>query len=224
MEPKAKAIALRREGKTYKEIQRIVPVAKSTLSLWLRSVGLAKRQQQRISEKRLKAARKGADIRRSQRIREKEILRQSGVIDIGPLSERDRWLVGIALHWAEGSKQSSRSPSAGVVFGNMDSSMIRTYLLWLRQLGVQDSDLVFELYLHAARASEAKNFVTWWSKEIKVPEANIKTYFKQGSSSTNRTNTGDLYHGLMRIKVKGSTSLNRRIHGWFEGIASSFSN
>lgn len=224
MELKAIAIALRREGKTYKEIQAVVPVAKSTLSLWLRSVGLAKKQQQRISEKRLQAARKGAEVRRSQRLREKEALRESGVIEVGPLTERDRWLVGIALHWAEGSKQSSRSPSTGVVFANMDATMIRTYLTWLKQLGVKDIDLVFELYVHKVRALEAKEFAAWWSRKLKVPERKILTYLKQGSPTTNRTNTDDLYRGLMRIKVKRSTSLNRKIQGWFEGIASSFSN
>ena len=224
MELKDKAIALRKEGKTYREIQSVVPVAKSTLSLWLRSVGLARKQQQRISEKRLSAARRGAAARRSQRLREKEALRQSGTLEIGTLSERDLWLIGTALHWSEGSKQNNRSPSAGVAFGNMDLGMIRTYLAWLKQLGVRDDDLVFELYIHAVRASEAKEFTLWWAMELKISEATIRTYFKQGSHSTNRKNTGDLYRGLMRIKVRGSTSLNRKIHGWFEGIASSFSN
>lgn len=224
MELKDKAIALRKQGKTYREIQSAVPVAKSTLSLWLRSVGLAKKQQQRISEKRLNAARRGADARKSQRLREKEALRQSGATEIGALSERDLWLIGIALHWSEGTKQNSRSPSAGIAFGNMDLGMIRTYLAWLRQLGVRESDLVFELYIHALRAPEAKGFALWWATELGISQATIKTYFKQGNPSTNRKNTGDLYRGLMRIKVRGSTSLNRKIHGWFEGIASSFSN
>ena len=40
---KAKAIRLRRKGKSYNEILEKVPVAKSTLSRWLRDVSLAKR-------------------------------------------------------------------------------------------------------------------------------------------------------------------------------------
>lgn len=50
---KLKAIKLRREGLSYREILRYVPVAKSTLSLWLRDVGLAKRQTQRLTKKDL---------------------------------------------------------------------------------------------------------------------------------------------------------------------------
>ena len=46
IEEKQKAIALRKRGYSYSEILAEVPVAKSTLSLWLRSVGLAKKQKQ----------------------------------------------------------------------------------------------------------------------------------------------------------------------------------
>ena len=42
---KEKAIKLRRRGYSYREIMREIPVAKSTLSEWLRSVGLSKHQQ-----------------------------------------------------------------------------------------------------------------------------------------------------------------------------------
>ena len=47
---KKKAIELRKQGLSYSEIRKIVTVAKSTLSLWLRSVGLAKRHIRRIKK------------------------------------------------------------------------------------------------------------------------------------------------------------------------------
>ena len=65
---KNKAIKLRTKGKTYSEILKEIPVAKSTLSLWLRKVGLSKSQKQRITKKRVKAGLKGAQKRREQRI------------------------------------------------------------------------------------------------------------------------------------------------------------
>jgi len=46
-----KAIELRKKGLSYSEILKCVPVAKSTLSLWLRSVGLSKKQRQRLTDK-----------------------------------------------------------------------------------------------------------------------------------------------------------------------------
>mgnify|MGYP000140241659 CR=1 FL=1 len=40
---KEKAITMRKEGKTYSQILAVVPVAKSTLSLWLQDVGRIQR-------------------------------------------------------------------------------------------------------------------------------------------------------------------------------------
>ena len=55
LKEKQKAIKFRRKGLSYSEILKKIPVAKSTLSLWLRTVRLAKRQKQRLTEKRLAA-------------------------------------------------------------------------------------------------------------------------------------------------------------------------
>jgi transposase len=57
---KETAIELRKQGYSYSEILKRVPVAKSTLSLWLRSVGLAERQKQRLSEKKESGTIKGS--------------------------------------------------------------------------------------------------------------------------------------------------------------------
>jgi transposase len=65
---KETAIELRRQGYSYSEILKKIPVAKSTLSLWLRSVGLAERQKQRLTEKKRKGQLKGAQMKRRQRI------------------------------------------------------------------------------------------------------------------------------------------------------------
>ena len=50
---KIKAVNLRKSGKTYSEILKIVPVAKSTLSIWLREVGLSKVQKQTITKRQI---------------------------------------------------------------------------------------------------------------------------------------------------------------------------
>lgn len=66
---KQKAIALRRKGKTYSEILTTIPVAKSTLSNWLCSVGLAVPQKQVITEKRRLAALRGSATRHQNMVR-----------------------------------------------------------------------------------------------------------------------------------------------------------
>ncbi len=49
---KEKAILLRRQGMTYSEILKIIPVAKSTLSEWFKSVSLSVSQKHNITVKK----------------------------------------------------------------------------------------------------------------------------------------------------------------------------
>lgn len=219
---KQRAIQLRREGKTYSEILAEVPVAKSTLSEWLKSVQLAKSQKQRITKKRKEAALRGALSRRKTRLTEVKALEHKGLAEIDRISNRELWLIGIALYWAEGSKQHDHSPSTGIAFANSDSRMASVFLRWLEQMEVSSSEIYFELYVHEIRRSDAPAFRLWWIKQLGIsPKQLDRIYFKKGNPKTNRKNIADLYHGLIRIKVNSSTVLNRRISGWVHGIVAS---
>lgn len=216
---KEQALALRRKGKTYREIMSEVPVAKSTLSEWFKSVDLAKSQQQRITKARIAGALRGAQARKRNRMTEIEVMKTEGIKKVGKLSERELWLIGTALHWAEGSKQRASSLSAGLIFTNSDPKMLVVFLAWLKVLGVKDKDRVFELYVHAERKKEVLKFKQWWAKQLTIkPDDFFGVYYKQGKILTNRKNTADLYHGLIRIRVRSSTSLHRQVNGWIEGI------
>lgn len=219
---KQKAIALRRAGKTYSEILAEIPVAKSTLSEWFKSVQLATSQKQRITEKRIAGALRGAQARRRTRLAEISELERIGLTDVAKISDRELWLIGTALYWAEGAKQYSHNPSIGIMFANSDVRMIRVFLRWLEYMQVPSAAIYFELYVHETRKSEALSFLKWWARELNVRPARINgIYFKKGNPKTNRKNIADLYHGLVRIKVNSSTTLNRKINGWIHGIVAS---
>ena len=64
---KQRAITLRKQGLSYNEILKKVPVSKSSLSLWLRSVGLAKEQKQRLTEKKLTSMKRGWEACRAKK-------------------------------------------------------------------------------------------------------------------------------------------------------------
>lgn len=210
---------MRREGKTYREILLKVPVAKSTLSEWFKSVELATSQKQRLTQKRLDAAQRGADKRRENRIAEITKLNSQGIRKVGKLSERELWLIGTALHWAEGSKQRESSRSTGLIFTNSDPNMLVVFLAWLKVIGVKKEDRVFELYVHTDRKDEVLKFKQWWARRLGIKVNDFfGVYYKQGKILTNRKNTADLYHGLIRIRVRSSTSLHRQVNGWIEGI------
>jgi len=214
---KEKAIKLRKEGFSYSEILKEISVAKSTLSLWLRSVGLAKKQKQRITEKRISAALRGAKAKKEKRIAITKEIKDKARKEIEEINKRDLWLIGTALHWAEGAKEKEDKPGTGIIFSNSDPKMILLFLKWLKIIfSINNSDLSYDLYIH--ETANLRNAQLYWSNILSIPVEKIKFYFKKNKINTKRKNTGDNYHGLVRIRVNKSSSLNRKITGWIEGI------
>lgn len=212
------AIKLRKKGFSYGEILRKVPVAKSTLSLWLRSVGLALPQKQIISKKRIQARLRGAAARRQKRIIITKQIHLEAKQEIGRISQRELWLVGAALYWAEGAKQKEHNVSQDVKFSNSDPLMIKIFLKWLIEVcGIPSDDLKFEIYLHETNSAEgAREF---WAKQTGFQAEKFhRIYWKKNKISTKRKNIGENYKGVLRITVRKSTNFNRRIEGWCKAI------
>lgn len=219
---KEKAVILRKAGKTYSEILKEIPVAKSTLSLWLRDVGLAKAQKQNITQKRLDAALRGALRRKTDRIALTEKIKKEAAKEIGKLSGKVFWLIGAALYWAEGNKQKEHNVASGVKFCNSDPLMAKYYFNWLlRYCGVEKEDIQFEVYIHeGCDTAGAQNY---WRKIIPIPiSVPIPVRIKKGNSASYRKNKGKSYYGVVRMTVRRSTNLNRRIMGWTEELYRQF--
>lgn len=218
---KEKAIKLRKEGFSYNEILRQVPVAKSTISLWLRSVGLSEKQKQRLTEKKIKAALRGALSRKKQRIELVQKIKKDAVKDVGSdISQRELWLIGTALYWAEGSKEKEEKPGLGISFINSDPFMIKFFLNWLLKiLKLPNKRIKFEIYIHENHKVRLPSIIKYWANITNFNESCFSTvYFKKNKIKTKRKNVGNNYQGLLRIKASASSSLNRKISGWIDGI------
>lgn len=220
---KQKAIKLRREGKSYSEILQVVKVAKSTLSLWLREVGLSVPQKQQLTAKRLAGIMKGGLAKRNQRLAITKKIEAEAVIEIGKITKRELFLIGTALYWAEGSKQKlHHSVSQPVIFSNSDLHMIKVFLVWLHAIDVKTTDIKFSIYLHETASTRSNEIRRYWSKSLKLRINKFdKIYLKKGSSKSYRKNKGEGYYGQLRIVIRKSTNLSRRINGWAMAITES---
>ena len=211
------AIKLRKKGLSYSEILKKVPVAKSTLSLWLRSVGLSKRQEQRLTEKKLAAMKRGWESCHKKRLNITEMIKNKARSDIGKISKRELWLMGVMLYWAEGAKEKKWNSGVGLKFSNSDPTMINFFLKWLKEIClIFPQDIIYELYIH--ETANWKDAVRYWSKIILIPPSKIRVYFKHNKIQTKRKNIGDDYHGLIMMRIRKSANLNRKITGWIEGV------
>ena len=215
-----KAIKLRRKGLSYREILEQVPAAKSSLSLWLRGVKLAKRQKQRLTEKKIASALRGSRKWKEIRIDLTRRIKDQARKEIGRLSKREVWLIGTALYWAEGTKEKEHKPGSGAIFSNSDTYMIKLYLKWLLNiLKIPKENIYFAIYLHENHKHRSDEVKKYWQTRTNFPIENFRhIYFKKHKIHTKRKNIGQNYFGLLKIAVMESSILNRKIQGWIEGI------
>jgi transposase len=216
------AVRLRKRGHSYREILKRIPVAKSTLSLWLRRVGLSKRQEQRLTLKRLEAGRRGAQARRNQRVKITEEIKNQARAEILYLNlgEKELWLMGTMLYWAEGKKEKDSSSSGSVRFSNSDPFMLKLFRKWLADVcNVSEDRIIYELYVHVGHKHRLAEVQKYWSDILGIGRDKLqRVYYKRHSTRTKRAKIGNSYFGQLMICVKASTSLNRKIAGWIEGI------
>ncbi|WP_406727185.1 hypothetical protein [Streptomyces sp. GD-15H] len=57
--------------------------------------------------------------------------------EIGTMTSRELFLTGVALYWAEGTKDKPHARRERVAFVNSDPDMIRLFLAWLDLLSVE---------------------------------------------------------------------------------------
>ncbi|MBI3888597.1 hypothetical protein HY311_02285 [Candidatus Nomurabacteria bacterium] len=221
IEEKQKAIALRKQGRTYSDILRAVPVAKSTLSIWLREVGMAKAQKQIFTEARRLASLRGGQARRKQRIEKQNKIYEEAKSSIKGLSNYEFFLVGVCLYWAEGTKEKEYRPGSRIAFSNMDPKIIVLFLKWLQNIcKIPKNMIVFEIMVHESHRERVDEVRRFWSKITGFSVGSFsKLYFKKSKiKKTNRKNTGEKYHGVLKIQVRESSELVRKIASWSEAI------
>jgi len=210
VQEKEMAITLRKQGHTYKEILAVVPVAKSSLSLWLKNLPLTKaekialkdRKNSNISRGRIKVA----GILHTRRLeREKNQLIEARAI-FATYKNNPLFHTGIALYWAEGGKRTDQWQ-----FMNSDAAMQNIMLMWLDKFLLLSRDNIrFRLYVHKAYVSE--NCEVWWQEILKVNQAQfLKTIIKpSGLGVKKRPN----YKGCLRVEVRSSKALLNQMRFW----------
>ncbi len=211
-----KARILRTQGKSLNEITNHLRVPKSTVRFWCRDIILSKSQQMKLYEKQRIGGVRAAVTMRNKRLRLTKEITELAVSEIGRISQRDLLVIGAALYWAEGY----RKGDGEFGFTNSDPKMIRLVVRWLQEAcGVDKEKIHFRVCInriHKKRINEIRKF---WGKalEVSYKQFSKPTFIKVKNTKTflNFQN----YYGTLRVKVRQSTNLRRRILGWIEGLA-----
>ena len=217
---KETAINLRKQGRTYSDILRAVPVAKSTLALWLKEAKLSIPEKQKFTEAKRLASLRGGQAKKKQRIERQNKILFKAKSEIMNISNHELFLLGVMLYWAEGAKEKEYRPGSMFEFSNMDPKMIQVFLIWLKKVCKIDKNMIiFNIFLHQTHKHRMDEIKQYWSMVTGFPIKNFTSiYWKNNKLKTNRRNTGEKYYGVLKIKVKRSSDLVRKVAGWSDGI------
>jgi len=214
LELKQKARELRKKGMSVREIHNRLNISKSSASIWTRDIKLTKKQLLKLYKNKLNGRIKGSFInakkQQEERIRKTLELHRIGMQEVGKLSKRDKFIIGIALYSGEGTK-SDRNCG----FANSDPSLIKFMVYWFRKFcKVKESKLRGSLWLHENLSQiEAE---IYWSKLTKIPLKQFqKTYIVKQKRNNIRKNIHK--YGVFSVRFTDAT-IHRKIMGWIKGI------
>ena len=166
------AISLRKQGKTYREINLLLgkKIPKSTLSFWLSKIKLKKEQRKRIhnlQEKKLSAAQKAAqEIGAIEFQRRMEALRASKKNSIKLLANRDVGKIILAAMFLRTRAARSRN---GLYFASADQNQIKLVLHLLRFCYNIDEGK-FRCTVQCRKSADQSELLEFWSKTTKIPK------------------------------------------------------
>lgn len=211
---RAKARELRLQGLDYGEIVAQLGVSKSSVSLWVRDLPRPPRVAQEACAKRAsERMRRYWTVERPVRAARRAAAAATAAASIGDLTDREIVIAGAVAYWCEGAKNKPHRRADRVTFANSDPELISFFLLFLDTVGIPRSDLAFQLQIHeTADVTSAERF--WLALTEARPEQFGKTWLKQHNPATTRKNTADGYHGCLRVDVRRSCELYRKIEGW----------
>lgn len=167
---KKEAVELRKQGKTYSEIQHALGknISKSTLSSWCSKIKLQKNHQRRIKKIILSNAERARDVALvANRVKREKFLKS--IIDRNKhialsLKNKDTAKIALAmLYLSEGSK----NKKSALMFGNSNPSIINLFLHLLRYCYNIDGSK-FRCTLQCRADQDIKKLEEFWSRVTKI--------------------------------------------------------
>ncbi len=215
---KIEALRLRKQGKSIKRIAKQLNVSVGSVSSWCRNIELSPDQKKVLDTNARNPyyAGRGVYLNKLKKRTDSKInrLQKSGIKKIGKLSNRELFLTGAVLYWAEGFKKDSQ---AGL--GSLDPEMIKFYIKWLRVcFRYQNSDLIFRVTANISHKDRIGEIEEYWSKTLDVPLNQFQKPFFQNVKWKKTYENPNEYYGVLRVKVRKSKDFLREIHGFIEGL------
>ena len=205
---KLEAITLRRKGYSIKDIEKMLGIPRSTLSGWLHSVPLTKKQQNKLNQ-RAKIGLANARIvavrwHNAQKNDRLEKAAQIGgeILKKIPRNALTLELALAFLYLGEGSKLNDSTS-----IGSSDPRIAKYFVKCLTKIYSVPTEKI-KCYLHLRADQDPEKLKRYWSKEISLPLTNF------GKASIDKRTLGittySTYRGVCLIQC-GRVDIQRRL-------------
>lgn len=217
-EKRRKARKLRREGKGIKQIAKMLNVSPASVHKWCQDITLTPLQRKLLDQKVFDALQRGrkkaTQIQKQKRLKKTRRLKNEGIKEIGNLSEREFFIAGAALYWAEGFKKDNR-----LGFANSDPNMIKFFLRWLiESCGVPKKAVRLRVGLNISHKDRIKEVEKYWSEVTGISLSQFQKPFFQKFKWKKKFKNPNKYFGVLRIRANEQGNLFRKIHGYIKGL------
>lgn len=197
VQKRSRAKEFRAEAQRLADIAATLGVSKGTVSVWVRGLPAP------VIARRTSPARRPSRLH-VEKVAEIELANTSGAQLLGPLSDRDLLVAGIALYAGEGAKTDGQ-----VIFVNSDPAMIALFCRWLRAFfEIDESRLRCCLYLH--EGLDLDSAVAFWSSITGVPSFQFTKPYRAVADHSIRHTKHPM--GCLRVRY-ASSALYRKIMG-----------
>jgi len=211
-----RAIILRKNGKSYSQIKKILKVSKSTLSSWLKDFPLS---EERIRELRDHNEQRIENYCRTrQRKKEERLNNCFNEVKKGlfPIKGRELYLAGLFLYWGEGTK----TRLAELALSNTNPSVIKFFIFWLNSaLKVPKEKMTARLHLY--KDMDINVETQYWSKQLNLPMQQFKKPYIKNTLLKNINYKGGFGHGTCNLRI-GNARLSERVHMAIKAISEKF--
>lgn len=209
---------LRSTGYSYNMISRRLGIAKSTLSNWFKDQPFTPNREvlERIQYGPIRSGEKA----HNRRVQEIVTIKRTGIKELGELSTRDLWLLGLGLYIGEGNKSHET-----ICIVNSDPNVIKLTIKWFKEIcELEDKNITVAIHLYPD--NNIWECFKFWSRITGLPIENFRKV--QIDTRTNKLSIKKrkLPYGTAHIKVISSGNpergvrLYRRLAGWIEGALS----
>ena len=135
-----------------------------------------------------------------------------GKKEIGKLSSRDRFIAGVSLYAAEGTKKDK-----ACAFSNSDPFLIKFMVKWFREFcHISEKRLRGSIWIHDNL--DYKNAIHYWSKLTGIPPSQFhKPYIAENKISSRKIRKNIHEYGVFSIRFSDA-KIHRKLMGWIAGV------